>query len=178
MKFWKKQTIGTQNTSIISKNGHEGENWLQNSGRRMFGEWWNYFACYGGDRHTAQSIHQTHKECTPQKVNFTVSGFFFLIYQIDKNRRISPSMNSILWQICLPYYYYATFLAAQSPNCVLLFATPMDCSMPGLSVPHHLLEFAQVHVHWISDAIHPSHPLSPSSSPSYMWLNHSEISEK
>jgi hypothetical protein len=50
--------------------------------------------------------------------------------------------------------------------------------MPGLSVPHHLLEFAQVHVHWISDAIHPSHPLSPSSSPSYMWLNHSEISEK
>jgi len=29
----------------------------------------------------------------------------------------------------------------------------MDCSMPGLSVPHHLPEFAQVHVHWIGDAI-------------------------
>ena len=27
----------------------------------------------------------------------------------------------------------------------------MDCSTPGLSVPHHLLQFAQVHVHWISD---------------------------
>ena len=39
----------------------------------------------------------------------------------------------------------------------------MDCSMPGLSVPHHLLKFAQVHVHCIGDAIQPSHPLTPSS---------------
>ena len=29
----------------------------------------------------------------------------------------------------------------------------MDCSMPGVPVPHHLPEFAQVHVHWIGDAI-------------------------
>jgi len=30
---------------------------------------------------------------------------------------------------------------------------PMDCSTPGFLVPHHLLEFVQFHVHWISDAI-------------------------
>ena len=41
--------------------------------------------------------------------------------------------------------------------------SPMDCRTPGLSIPHHLLEFAQVHVHWINDAIHLSHPLSPPS---------------
>ena len=41
---------------------------------------------------------------------------------------------------------------------------PMDCSMPGLSVLHHLLECAQVHVHCIGDAIQSSHPLTPSSS--------------
>ena len=35
----------------------------------------------------------------------------------------------------------------------------MDYSMPGLPVPHHLLEFAQVHVRCISDAIQPAHPL-------------------
>ena len=35
----------------------------------------------------------------------------------------------------------------------------MDCSMPGLPVPHHLLEVAQVHVHCIGDPIQPSHPL-------------------
>ena len=40
---------------------------------------------------------------------------------------------------------------------------PMDCSTPGLPVHHHLPEFAQTHVHWVGDAIQPSHPLlSPS----------------
>ena len=40
---------------------------------------------------------------------------------------------------------------------------PMDCSTPGFLVLHYLLEFAQTHVHWVDDAIQPSHPLSPSS---------------
>ena len=40
---------------------------------------------------------------------------------------------------------------------------PRDCSTPGFSVPHHLLEFTQVHVRWIGDAIQPSHPLLSSS---------------
>ena len=37
---------------------------------------------------------------------------------------------------------------------------PMDCSIPGFLVLHHLLELAQTHVHWVGDAIQPSHPLS------------------
>ena len=37
------------------------------------------------------------------------------------------------------------------------------CSMPGSSILHYLPEFAQTHVHWVSDAIQPSHLLSPSS---------------
>ena len=37
----------------------------------------------------------------------------------------------------------------------------MDCSMPGFPVLHHLLEFAQIQVHWIGDAIQPFHPLLP-----------------
>ena len=36
----------------------------------------------------------------------------------------------------------------------------MDCSKPGLPVHHQLLEFTQIHVPWVSDAIQPSHPLS------------------
>ena len=42
---------------------------------------------------------------------------------------------------------------------------PMDCSMPGLPVHHQLLEFTQTHVHWVGDAIQPSHPLSSPSPP-------------
>ena len=37
---------------------------------------------------------------------------------------------------------------------------PMDCSTPGLPVHHELPEFTQNHVHWVGDAIQPSHPLS------------------
>ena len=35
----------------------------------------------------------------------------------------------------------------------------MNCSMPGLPVHHQLPEFTQTHVHWVDDAIQPSHPL-------------------
>ena len=41
----------------------------------------------------------------------------------------------------------------------LTLCDPMDCSAPDLSVPQDLPEFTQVHVHWISDVIQPSHPL-------------------
>ena len=37
----------------------------------------------------------------------------------------------------------------------------MDCSMPGFPVLHHLLELVQSHVHWVNDAIQPSHPCRP-----------------
>ena len=43
----------------------------------------------------------------------------------------------------------------------LTLCDPMDCSTQGFPVSHHLLEFAQVHVHCIGDAIQVSHPLSP-----------------
>ena len=38
----------------------------------------------------------------------------------------------------------------------------MDCSTPGFPVYHQLQEFTQTYVHWVGDAIQPSHPLSPS----------------
>ena len=37
----------------------------------------------------------------------------------------------------------------------------MNCSTPGFPVLHYLPEFAQTYVHWVSDIIQPSHPLSP-----------------
>ena len=40
----------------------------------------------------------------------------------------------------------------------------MDCSITGFPVLHHLPELAQTHVHWVGDAIQPSHPVVPFSS--------------
>ena len=47
----------------------------------------------------------------------------------------------------------------------------MACGMPGFPVLHYLPEFAQTHVHWVGDAIQPSHPLS-SPSPAFSLSRH------
>ena len=44
----------------------------------------------------------------------------------------------------------------------LTLCDPMDCSTLGFPVFHYFPEFAQIHVHWVSDAIQPSHSLPPS----------------
>ena len=49
---------------------------------------------------------------------------------------------------------------------------PMDWSAPGFPVLHYLLEFAQIPVHWVSDAIQPSHPLLPSPPPALNLSQH------
>ena len=49
-------------------------------------------------------------------------------------------------------------------SCPTLY-DPMNCSMPGLPVHHQLPKFTQTHVHRVSDAIQPSHPLSSPSPP-------------
>ena len=55
--------------------------------------------------------------------------------------------------------YVLQFSSAQSISHVQLW-DPMDCSMPGFPVHHQLTELTQTHIHWVSDAIQPSHPLS------------------
>ena len=54
----------------------------------------------------------------------------------------------------------------------LTLCDPVDFSMPGFPVLHHLPEPAQTHVHWVSDAIRLSHPLSPPSSPTFNLSQH------
>ena len=58
------------------------------------------------------------------------------------------------------------------PQLCLTLCDPMDCSPPGSSVLHHLPEFAQIYVHWVHDAIQPSHPLSPPSPPAFYLSQH------
>ena len=47
----------------------------------------------------------------------------------------------------------------------------MNCSTPGLPVHHQLPEFTQTHVHWVGDAIQPSHPLSSPFPPAFNLSN-------
>ena len=61
-------------------------------------------------------------------------------------------------------------LSSVAQSCPTLCG-PMDCSMPGLPVHYQLPELTQTHVHRVSDAIQPSHPLS---APSPLVLNPSQ----
>ena len=76
------------------------------------------------------------------------------------------------WGICvklskvyLPVEYFTDSCRSVAKLCPTL-CDPINCSMPGfpvLQTPFKLPEFAQTQVHWINDAIQPSHPLLPSS---------------
>ena len=63
-------------------------------------------------------------------------------------------------------------LAAQS---CLTLCSPMDCSMPGLPVHYQLPELTQIHVHRVSDAIQPSHPLSSHYPPALNLSQHQAL---
>ena len=54
---------------------------------------------------------------------------------------------------------------------------PMNCKTPGLPVHHQIPELAQTHVHWVSDAIQPSHFLSSPSPPAFNLSQHQGLSQ-
>ena len=73
----------------------------------------------------------------------------------------------------IPFLLNRTDLCKQSvhfgsvaQSCPTL-CNPMDCSTPGLSVHHSLLELTQTHVHRVGDAIQSLHPLSSPFSPAF-----------
>ena len=57
----------------------------------------------------------------------------------------------------------------------LTLCDPMNCSTPGLPVHHQLLEFTQTHVHQVSDAIQPPHPLLSPSLPAPNLSQHQSL---
>ena len=66
----------------------------------------------------------------------------------------------ILFHILFLFFFLSSVqFSSVAHSCPTLYG-PMNCTMPGLPVHHHLLEFIQTHVHWVGDAIQPSHPLS------------------
>ena len=75
---------------------------------------------------------------------------------------VMPSNHLIL---CLPLLLLPSIQFSSVTQSCQTLCDPMNCSMPGLPVHHQLLEFTQTHVHWVGDAIQPSHPLSSPSPP-------------
>ena len=60
----------------------------------------------------------------------------------------------------------------------LILCDPMDCRTSGFPVHHQLSELPQMHVHPVSDAIQPSHPLSALSPPAFNLSQHKVFSNE
>ena len=82
-----------------------------------------------------------------------------------------PSYRQPHWDF---WVGYLACCCSASQSCLIL-CDPMDCSRSGFPVLHYLLEFAQPLVHWVSDAIQPSHPLSSLSPFTFNLSQHQEL---
>ena len=103
------------------------------------------------------------------------------IFKIEKKKKIASLANHLFsmliwiwesWVKLLLLFHMLGFqiwISSVTQLCLTL-CDPMDCSMLGFPVHHQLPELAQTHVHRVSDAIQPSHPLS--SSPAFNLSQH------
>ena len=107
--------------------------------------------------------------CTPM----FIAGLFIIARTWKQPR--CPSADD--WIRKLWYIYimeYSVWLSSVAQSCPTL-CDPMNLSTPGLPVHHQLPEFTQTHVHWVSDAIQPSHPLSSPSPPATNLSQHQSL---
>ena len=104
--------------------------------------------------------------------------FFFFSFKAYGSKIVSATwdrhtaMSCVIMYVFIytyfNYFHLSVYLSDQirsvTQSCLTL-CDPMNCSTPGLPVHHEPPEFSQTHVHRVSDAIQPSHPLSSLSPP-------------
>ena len=99
--------------------------------------------------------------------HFLISAFLYMIghlvaYNCHLLYKVTSLCKCHLFDQLLNLLNMNIFIQLQissvTQSCPTL-CDPMNRSMPGLPVHHQLLEFTQTHVHRVSDAIQPSHPL-------------------
>ena len=102
-----------------------------------------------------------------------------LIWNISKQQGLYQILL-LKYNIC-PMHSEVSHFSSVAQSCLTL-CNPMNCSTPGLPVHHQLPESTQTHVHWVGDAIQPSHlllsPSPPAPNPSqhqnlFQWVNSS-----
>ena len=122
-------------------------------------------------------------ECFPPSLNFKNSLSRIVLTLLELliiSREDIWSWAFVCWKIFDHIFNFRICDSVQfssvAQSCLTL-CNPMNCSMPGLPVhlPVQLPEFTQSHVHWVADAIQPSHPLSSSSPPALNLSQHQDL---
>ena len=102
---------------------------------------------------------------TTSQITFPVSWLCYLLCVLWEPSIWSDLSGYCLYPLlevnCLWARISSALLFSSVAQSCLTLCDPMDCSTPGLPVHHQLPKFTQTHVHWVGDAIQPSHPLRP-----------------
>ena len=130
---------------------------------------------------------ETGSDADSSKVWDRILRYFHFIIKGESNTRWQATFIEVLFiklYFCLPVTstsYSSVQFSSVTQSCLTL-CDPMNSSTPGLPVHHQFPEFTQTHVHWVSNAIQPSHPLSSPSPPApnpsqhqclFQWVNSS-----
>ena len=124
----------------------------------MFQKWKiNFFLLFS----KALSFLKTEEGISPIWTMYNANPIFKYLQFTELLQRFGPIKIMVLSSVQV---------SSVTQSCLTL-CNPMDCSTPGLPFHHQLPEFTQAHVHWVGDAIQPSHSLS-SSSPAFNLSQH------
>ena len=94
---------------------------------------------------------------------------------VKKNRYVCIyNWITLLWTWANTTGLITYQIRSVSQSCPTL-CDPMNRSTPGLPVHHQPPEFTETHIHWVSDAIQPSHPLSSPSPPALNPSQHQSL---
>ena len=100
-----------------------------------------------------------------------------MLISLGKEKPLGPLIfpENLILQKISPFNIIFTYCCCSVAKSCLTLCHPMGYSMPGFPVPHYLLEFAQTHVQWVSDAIQPSHPMLSPSPPAINLSQHQDL---
>ena len=131
---------------------------------------WDYFVA-GGIR-TKQKRKQRFMKASEPKAGSAAFSHNYSVSQYCSNWSIDP------WKCFKPHFTPGPSMHVQFSSVAqssLTVCNPMNCSMPGFPVHQQLPELTQTHVHQVSDAIQPAHPLSPPSPLAFSFSQHQSL---
>ena len=137
-------------------------------------EAWNWVTCANPHYHEHENKTITcHQESAISwyvyKATYVTDFYLIFSYLVDIIADIDNLCNQYLCNSDLTILTCCSHRVTQS---CLTLCNIMDCSTPCFPVHHYLPEFAQTDVHWVDDAIQPSHPLLPLSPPALNFSQH------
>ena len=144
------------------------------------------FVDWGKDPHQLPKENFSLTDLMRQRIQCSAKGCLNFSIRLPPNWSQPPTLTSIPYSLhsasgviysrgkhhTPPVHGFPTVQFSSVAQSCPTLCDPVNHSTPGLPVHHQLLEFTQTHVHWVGDAIQPSHPLSSPSPPALNLSQH------